>query len=289
MVADITLTPNRGEYGTSITVEGTGFIGSASITITYDGITVGTTTTDGSGVFNTTITPPNYVYDENAVVATDGTNSATATFTLLREPQYCTVKDVADWLRITINANSDPNTEMVKDYIISNEDDMDITMGHTFLPERRVREVFDVNRMWDWGRGQPLLLRHRNIKPFDATKGDKLEVWNGNGWTEQNRGLYFDEIKGTAYMKGYMFTILEKSRFRITYRYGGNNEMQTIPKDIKRCAVLMTALNILETDFQMSQIPYGGEGNVDKDKIMTRWQKKIDSILKNRSELTTVW
>lgn len=289
-MASITLTPDEGAYGTTITVAGTSFALSTTITITYGGITVGTTTTNGSGAFSTTITPPNYVYDENAVIATDGTNSATSDFTLLREPQYCTVADVADWLRITINANSDPNTTMVKDWIISNEDDMDYTMGHTFLAERQVREVFDVNRAWDWGRGQPLLLRHRNIKSWDTTKGDKFEVWSGSGWSDQSSSsVYLEEIKGTAYLRGYMFTILEKARFRITYRYGGNNEMQSIPKDIKRCAVLMTALNVLETDFQMSQIPYGGEGNVDKDKIMTRWQTKIDKILQRRSELTTVW
>lgn len=289
-MAAITLTPDEGIYGTTITVAGTSFALSTTITITYAGITVGTTTSNGSGAFSTTITPPNYVYDENTVTATDGTNSASATFTLIRKPEYCTVKDVADWLRITINANTDPNTTMVEDFIISNEDEMDYEMGHTFLSERQVQEVFDVNRLWDWGRGMPILIRHRHLKPFDITKGDKIEIWNGSSWTDQSsNAMYFEESKGTAYLRGYMFTLLEKSRFRITYRYGSNGEMQRIPKDIKRCAVLMTALNILETDFQMSQLQYGGEGNVDKDKIMTRWQNKIDKILKDRSEIITVW
>lgn len=293
-MATFSISPEEGSYGTVITLTGTAFAISTVITVKYGGITVVTTpstiTTNGSGNFNATIVPPNYVYDENTITVTDGTTTLTAEFDLLREPEYCSVKDVADWLRITINANTDPNVVMVKDWIISNEDDMDITMGHTFLTERSVTEVFDVVELWDWARGMPILPRHRALKPFDITKGDKLEVWNGVGWQDfSTQQMYFEEIKGTLYIKGYSFTILTKSRFRITYRYGGNHEMQKIPKDIKRCAILMTALNVLETDFQMSQIKYGGEGNVDKDKIMTRWQTKIDKILQHRSEIIGIW
>jgi len=51
----------------------------------------------------------------------------------------------------------------------------------------------------------------------------------------------------------------------------------------------MTAINILETDFKMSQIAYGGDGQVNKDKIMDRYQKKIDSIINDHSEIITVW
>lgn len=293
-MAAITLSPTEGSFPTTITVTGTSFAISTDITIKYAGISVDTTpstvTTDGSGGFSATIVTPNYVYDENTISATDGTTTVTADFTLLREPEYCQPSDVADWLRIDINANTDPNTTMIKRWIIENEDEMDRVMGHTFLSERQVTEVLDVNRLWDWGRGLPLLIRHRSIKTFDVSKGDKLEVWNGSGWVDQSsQRIYFEEIKGTVYVKGYLFTILTKSRFRITYRYGGTKEMQKIPKDVKRCCVLMTSMNVLETDFQMSQIPYGGEGNVDKDKIMDRWQKRIDRILRDRSEIISIW
>ena len=51
----------------------------------------------------------------------------------------------------------------------------------------------------------------------------------------------------------------------------------------------MTCLDILASDFTMSQIAYGGEGNINKEKVMDRWQKEIDNILWTRSEITPVW
>lgn len=307
-MATFSVSPTSGVFGTTITLTGTGFLPAKTITIRYDVIipppnqvvpqlsgTVPTTTpavitTDGSGDFSATIVTISHKWDDIIISATDGTTTINDTFTLIREVEYCTVKDVADWLRITINANSDPNTTMITDYIISNEDEMDNIMLHTFLVERQVLEIFDVNRVWDWGRGLPIYPRHHNLKDFDITKGDGLEVWNGNGWVDQsNQRIYFEEIKGVVYIRGYLFTILTKLRFRLTYRYGGTKEWQMIPKDIKRCCILMTGINILETDFQMSQIAYGGEGNVDKDKIMTRWQTRIDKILQRHSDIMTIW
>lgn len=305
----LTINPTEGNFGTVITLTGTGFAINTGITIRYgvlptvpqnpnrDGLSgtimvtiPSTVTSDGSGDFSATIVPPNYVYDDNTISAFDGTDTAEAIFDHLRSPQYCQASDIEDWLRITINLNSDPNKIMIEDWIISNEDDMDIEMGHTFLEERQVREVFNVTRLWHWGRGLPIYPRHRNLKEFDITKGDRLEVWNGNGWQDQSsQRINFEIIKGITYIKGYLFTILVDARFRLTYRYGGNQEMQKIPKDIKRCAILMTASNVLETDFTMSQIPYGGEGNIDKDKILQRWDKKIKDIILRRSELTTIW
>ena len=288
-MASLEITPKEGNFETVITVRGNGFESESETRITYSDILLDTVTTDVNGNFETQITPPNYVWDENTISASDNVNKASAMFDHLREPQYCTVQDVADWLRITINSNTDPNTTMIKDWIISNEDEMDIEMGHTFLKERQTTEVFNITRLWDWGRGLPIFPRHRNIRDFDVTKGDKFEVWNSAGWVDQStQRIHFENVKGALYVKGYLFTILVKDRFRVTYRYGGNQEFQKIPKDIKRCAILMTALNVLETDFQMSQIPYGGEGNVDKDKIMNRWQNKINKILRHRSEITTI-
>lgn len=293
-MAGLTISPTEGAFGTTINLTGTGFAVSTNITVTYAGITVVTTpstiTTDGSGNFTGSIVPPNYTYDENEIIASDGTDTASATFNLTREPEYCTVADVADSLRITINSNTDPNTKMVKDWIIENEDEMDYTMGHTFLKERQVTEVLSVPPLWDFGRGMPLLVRHRNIKPFDISKGDKLEVWTGAGYQDRsNSRLIFEEINGVLYVKGYTFTILRKLRFRITYRYGGNQTMQAIPKDIKRACRYLTMINILETDYKMSLIGYGGEGAIDKDKLIEKYQKKADDIIRKRSEIIVQW
>ena len=220
---------------------------------------------------------------------------------MVRTPSYCTVTDIADWIRIAINPNTDPNTSMVENNIMDNEDRIDRLTGHTWLENKQVSEEFSVNKLYDWGRGMPLFPRKRNLKDFDNTKGDKFEIWDGGQWSDQtpigqgdDQLIYFQEIKGIIYLRGYLFTILRTNRFRITYRYGGDNEgikdvTELIPRDIKKACRLMTCLDILGTDFQMSQIAYGGEGNIDKNKVMDRWQKEIDQIIWSRSEITSTW
>ena len=220
---------------------------------------------------------------------------------MVRTPSYCTVTDIADWIRIPINPNTDPNTSMVENNIMDNEDRIDRLTGHTWLENKQVSEEFSVNKLYDWGRGMPLFPRKRNLKDFDNTKGDKFEIWDGGQWSDQtpigqgdDQLIYFQEIKGIIYLRGYLFTILRTNRFRITYRYGGDNEgikdvTEPIPRDIQKACELMTCLDILGTDFQMSQIAYGGEGNIDKNKVMDRWQKEIDQIIWSRSEITSTW
>lgn len=219
---------------------------------------------------------------------------------MVRVPVYCTKKDIADWLRININANTDPNTAMIEEYIYANEDRIDQLTQHTWMSDKQVVEEFSVNKLFDWGRGMPIFPRKRNLKTFDPAKGDKFEIWAGDGWNDntplggEGDIIYFQEIKGIVYLRGYLFTILRANRFRVTYRYGGGNETiqsetVTVPRDITKACKLMTCMDVLGTDFQMSQIAYGGEGNIDKVKVMDRWQKEIDNIIWSHSEITTVW
>lgn len=289
----IVLSPTSGDIDGIITITGTSFLATTNITITWDGFTIVTTpptvTTDGSGGFNCTILPPNSTYGTFTISATDGTNTSTESYTLERKPEYCQVKDVEDWLRWQFDSNTDPNVTMVENLIMDNEDDMDRLMGHTFMEGKQVTEIFDVTYLWDWSRGLPMYPRHRNLKPFDATKGDKFEAWNGIDFEAFGSEIEFETIKGTIYVRGFLFTTITKSRFRVTYRYGGDNEGQSIPRDIKRCAVLMTSWDLLSTDFTMSQLAYGGEGNVDKGKIMDKWEKKTKEIIHNHSEIITIW
>jgi hypothetical protein len=82
----ISLNPTNGNVGTTITVSGTGFAASSTITVKYDG-TVQTTSpatvaTDAYGSFSASFAVPASVYGSHTVQATDGTNSATATFTV---------------------------------------------------------------------------------------------------------------------------------------------------------------------------------------------------------------
>jgi hypothetical protein len=85
--AIISLAPSSGSEGTLVTVTGTGFYDQSPVTISYNGLNVGTTpqsiTTDASGNFVAAFAVPSWSNTgPNIVRATDGEGvSATATFT----------------------------------------------------------------------------------------------------------------------------------------------------------------------------------------------------------------
>ncbi len=80
----ITIDPTTGSSGINVTVIGTGFKASYTITIKYDGELVATSpttvTTNPTGYFSATFTVPASMAGTYEVEATDGTNTATADF-----------------------------------------------------------------------------------------------------------------------------------------------------------------------------------------------------------------
>ncbi len=86
LAASITLTPSSGPVNTTVSVGGSGFTASATITITFNGATVATTpspcTSSATGTFTCSFAVPAVTVGGYTVKATDGTHSATATFTV---------------------------------------------------------------------------------------------------------------------------------------------------------------------------------------------------------------
>ena len=211
-------------------------------------------------------------------------------------PEYCTAGDIADWLRIDINENKDPPISVVNEFILVNQEIIDRRTAHSWQSEKQKRnEVHDIpDSLWDYGQGIPIFTQHRMLKaPFDPVKGDKFEIWDGIKYIEQDvtqndNFIHFEKTSGTFYIRGFFFTILRKKRFRITYRYGGDQENTPVPSDIKRACVLLTAINLLETDFQMSQIKYGGEGTISKRETVQMWKEDVNQIIEDHSEFITI-
>jgi hypothetical protein len=82
----ITITPTTGPTGTEVTVNGTGFNASATITLYFDSVAVTTTPatvpTDTTGAFSASFDIPSSSGGAHQVKASDGTNTATKTFTV---------------------------------------------------------------------------------------------------------------------------------------------------------------------------------------------------------------
>lgn len=259
-----------------------------------DGVSTAVTTTVTGLVNNQTN------FFRVSAINSEGTGSVSNITTALPEntpsPEYCSVKNVADWLRITINPNKDPTTSMVEEFILVAQDTIDRRTAHSWRTEKQKRnEVHDIpDSLWDYGQGIPVFLQHRMIKtPFDATLGDKFEIWDGDQYIEQDVSanenfIHFEETSGTYYIRGFFFTILKKKRFRITYRYGSDQENEIVPRDIQRACILLVAIDILSTDFQMSQIKYGGEGTISKRETVQNWKEMVEEIIDDHAEFITI-
>jgi len=78
----MSVSPTSGTAGTSIDVTGSGFAGATAVTLYFNDIASGQVTTDSKGSFTGSITPSTSSVGAYSIAADDGTNSATAGFSV---------------------------------------------------------------------------------------------------------------------------------------------------------------------------------------------------------------
>ncbi|MBC8430009.1 MAG: hypothetical protein H8D92_01290 [Pelagibacteraceae bacterium] len=199
---------------------------------------------------------------------------------------YCSVADVADFLRVSITATSTPNKKQVEKIINRKEEELDRRIGHTFGRNKTVsREIHDLPLLYTYGWGTPVYLKHRNCRDFDTSAGDKIEVWQGadsayNDIIQDGQWYDFEPTLGRLFFRGYIFTILRKYRIRVTYRYGD----ATVPLDIEDSCVKLTAIDILNSSFRMDILPLGSNG-ADIEASKADWRADIENMIDNRQEI----
>ncbi len=88
VAARISLSQKTGNVGTEVTISGTGFTPAAMITVTYstEPIVSVASTADADGKFSATFAVPRSTNGEHTVAATDGSNTATITFSMESTP-----------------------------------------------------------------------------------------------------------------------------------------------------------------------------------------------------------
>jgi hypothetical protein len=204
---------------------------------------------------------------------------------------YCSVEDVADYLRIPITATTVPNTAQIEKIIRRKEDELDRRIGHAWRSKKITGERHSLPLLYIFGWGTPLYLQHRHIYDFDAALGDKIEVWEGADSTYENilgndQWYDMDYEYGRLYLRGFIFSILRQNRVRVTYRYGGESFAgdTVIPGDIEDCVIKMVALEFVNTSFRMDKLPMGSAG-VDYASSKRQWQEDIEKCIENRREV----
>ena len=206
---------------------------------------------------------------------------------------YCSVADVSDFLRAPITATTTPNKAQVEKIIKRKEDELDRRIGHAWRSTKITREVHDLPLLYKFGWGTPVFLKHRRIYDLDTDQGDKIEIWQGASSTWENilgNTTWYDMEyeRGTLALRGFIFSILRKSRVRVTYRYGGEDFSgdTVIPYDIEDAVVKMTAIELLNTSFRMDELPTGGMSNTSESK--RKWEEDIEKCVDNRREIFVI-
>ena len=204
---------------------------------------------------------------------------------------YCSVEDVADYLRIPITSTTVPNKAQIEKIIKRKEDELDRRIGHAWRSKKITGERHSLPLLYVFGWGTPLYLQHRNIYDFDAAEGDKIEIWEGADASYENilgndQWYDMDYEYGRLYLRGFIFSILRQNRVRVTYRYGGENFAgdTEIPGDVEDCVIKMVALEFVNTSFRMDKLPMGSAG-VDYASSKRQWQEDIEKCIENRREV----
>ena len=204
---------------------------------------------------------------------------------------YCSVEDVADYLRIPITATTVPNKTQIEKIIKRKEDELDRRIGHAWRSKTAYNERHTLPLLYIFGWGTPLYLQHRHIYDFDAAEGDKIEIWEGASATYENilgnsQWYDMDYEYGRLYLRGFIFSILRQNRIRVTYRYGGEGFAgdTTIPGDIEDCVIKMVSIEFINTSFRMDKLPMGSAG-VDYASSKRQWTEDIEKCIENRREV----
>ena len=215
---------------------------------------------------------------------------------------YCSVQDVADFLRVDITDTSTPNKSQVSKLILRKEIEIERRTGHAFREAQAKIEVHDMPIIYEFGWGTPIFLRHRNLRlnenaSFDTSKGDKIEIFQGATSTGRGGAARYEDITdsvagtyeiepvyGRIYMRGFIFTVMRKNRVRVTYRYGDDN----VPQDIEEACIKLVATELLTTSFRADSLPLGGSGGWSWSDSINTWKEDIDRIIWQRQEVMTV-
>jgi len=208
---------------------------------------------------------------------------------------YTTPEDVATFMGLGsgyFSASSTPTRSEVESIINQVEDYMD-EWTHMAWREKSAShgqyEYHTLGRIgvrgsWFVWLGYPAFLKYRFVRQFDASKGDVIEVFNGNEWEDwlatKTEGIgedyWVDYDNGIIYFRGlWVYLGLKEYVLRVKYRYG----MSYVPEDIKMAATYLTAAHLVEITDRSFILPEGGSQVVSAPEKAQRWRESALNIL----------
>ena len=245
---------------------------------------------------------------------------------ITRTPTYCTVEDVAETLdlpdpidpnrMLMFSDRSHPTYNRVVQWILSAEDEIDERTRRSWRENTVVEELLDIpTYQWDengyreayyQNGGNVVRLKHKDILPWDPSKGDRLEIRNHSvAWRDISNNQIDDEHPGSVVTgfdrfwfdrpSGRVFIMLRPTNakfnsFRIRYRYGKDpeDEFYELPAAINRLACLIVASNIIIGDVHSIKVGMGGDISGLRDQLLSRWQDEMNRIYSSFQRSGTV-
>lgn len=207
---------------------------------------------------------------------------------------YCSADDIARQLQVAEfggEGATRPSLDDVENIILEMQDEIDSRTKHGWREKTATDEYHDLDQLnYEDGAGWPIYLKHRSIRTLDTSEGDKIEVWDGSSWTDwvasanytegRDEDYWVDYTTGVLYIKstGGFFKI---KAVRVTYRYGESS----VPKDIRKCCILMTCIDILEMNNRTLLVPEEANPMLSYSSKIARWEKKSEEIMAENSEV----
>ena len=203
---------------------------------------------------------------------------------------YCKAEDVSKFLQIDEwTSATKPTKETVEDMIEEAQDEIDLLTNTSWRGATETNKFYEFSdKKFRFGAGRRINLMNVKIKTIDSDSGDKIEVWEGDGYNDwvstktegRDEDYWIDYEAGVLYINKWFYIYGEKP-IRLSYRHGNT----TVPNDIKKCTKLMVAEQLI-TNEDFSMVLVDGEvSNVGYGQRIEIWKKDIDRILTRRQEI----
>jgi hypothetical protein len=189
------------------------------------------------------------------------------------------------------DATGSPTATDIEAKIRQRSAEIDRRTNHAFRENRVVDALRDLRGPYTWFAGIAVPLGKREVRsPFDSAKGDKLEVWRGNEWSDwvadpsyvqgRDEDYWIDAPAGILWIRDrYVFN--RHPQLRLTYRYGH----PTVPEDVKMACAKLVAADLLESEQFTMSVSGSGEPAVDARTTTKRWRADADRVIQARAEV----
>jgi len=195
---------------------------------------------------------------------------------------------------------TNPTKSQVESRILAASNWIDEFTGHAWRERQVVNEYKSLYNSgtgathYYWRAGSPLKLMKRSIRtPLDPAKGDKIEIWDGDGYEDwvgssqyeegRNQDYWVEDATGMLYLYRRHIFFQRHKEVRVTYRYG----KETVPQIIRDTCARRVAAHYLESQQYRITVP-GNEEAPDPTTVAEKWREICEQDLGPFEEVRTL-